>query len=155
MTDSNSRPVVSNAAHPNNQGSLIDLLVRICAGVVLATALIFLLNNYLTFWREWPGLTNFLAHQGWLAFAALDTQLTPDSLQLGWLQLASYLGAIAIVIGYVLTTPSRSLRIEADRLSAFSAYIVRVAFWGVLIIGLTDMIISMLRVEGVLATVVG
>lgn len=155
MTDPNNEPVASNTAKTHGSGSPTDLLVRICAGALVATALIFLFNNYLNFWREWPGLTYFMAHQGWLGFAALDQPLAADALKLGWLQLASYVGAIAIVAGYVLTTPGRSLRIEANRLSAFSAYIVRVAFWGVLIIGLADMIISLLRVESLLPAIVG
>lgn len=155
MTDSNSEPAQGAQSQLHCSGSPLDRFVRICAGAVVATALAFLLNNYLTFWREWPGLTNFLAHQGWLAFEPLDQPLTDQALQLGWLQLACYLLAVAIVVGYVMSTPTRSLRIEADRMSAFSAYIVRVAFWGVLIIGLVDMVISLLRVEEVLPYLVG
>ena len=155
MTDSNSEPTPVAQAQLHGSSSTLDRFVRIFAGTVVATALVFLLNNYLTFWREWPGLINFLGHQGWLAFEPLGQPLTDQALQLGWLQLACYLLAIAVVIGYVMATPNRSLRIEADRLSAFSAYIVRVAFWGVLIIGLVDMVISLLRVEDLLPSLVG
>ncbi|MEH6823627.1 MAG: TRAP transporter small permease subunit [Motiliproteus sp.] len=155
MTDSNTVPTAGASSRPVDGSSPIYLLVRICAGAVVATALVFLLNNYLTFWREWPGLINFLAHQGWLAFAPLDQPLTAEALRLGWLQLGCYLAGVAVVVAYVTATPRRSLRLEADRLTAFSAYIVRVAFWGVLIIGLVDMLISLLRVEDLLLPLVG
>jgi len=155
MSDSNTGPAFAGVPDPVSSRAPIYLLVRIIAGAIVATTLIFLLNNYLTFWREWPGLTTFLAHQSWLGFDALDEPLVPDLLQLGWLQLGSYLVALAVVVGYVMATPDRCLRVEADRLSAFSAYIVRVAFWGVLIIGLADMLISLLRVEDLLTGLVG
>ncbi len=155
MSASNTGAEIAGMPHPLISSAPIYLLVRICAGTIVATTLIFLLNNYLTFWRDWPGLTTFVAHQRWLGFAALDEPLAPDALRLGWLQLGSYLAAAAVVVAYVMATPSRSLRVEADRLSAFSAYIVRVAFWGVLIIGLVDMLISLLRVEDLLTGLVG
>ncbi len=155
MTDSNSEPAMAGTILPPGRGAAIDLLVRFCAGAVVATALVFLLNNYLTFWREWPGFTNFLAHQGWFALVALAEPLSNEALRLGWLQLASYLGALAIVAVYVRASRYRSLRTEADRLSAFAAYIVRVAFWAVLIIGLVDMLISLLRVEDLLLALTG
>lgn len=155
MTDSNTESVLAAEHGSANYDSPINLLVRICAGAVVAIALVFLLNNYLTFWREWPGLTSFLAHQGWFSFAPLENPLSAELLQLGWFQFGSYLAVVAVVVVYVLATPNRSLRIEADRLAGFAAYIVRVAFWGVLIIGLVDMVISLLRVEDLLISLVG
>ncbi|MFT6915922.1 MAG: TRAP-type mannitol/chloroaromatic compound transport system permease small subunit [Motiliproteus sp.] len=155
MTDSKIEPVVAVPPYSKTRDAPLNLLVRICAGTVVATALAFLLNNYLTFWREWPGVISFYADQGWLSFAPLDQALTPNALQLGWFQFGLYLCAVAIVVAYVMATPGRSLRLEADRLSAFSAYVVRVAFFGVLLIGLVDMLISLLRVEDLLSAVVG
>ncbi len=155
MTDTPNAATTVDEPDPVVVATPVTVLVRIFSGAVVATALLFLLNNYLTFWREWPGLTQFLAHKGWLSFAALDEPLSAQALQLGWLQLASYLAAIAVVVGYVMTTRHRSLRIDAARMEHFSAYIVRVAFWAVLIIGLADMVISLLRVEEFLDALLG
>ena len=44
---------------------------------------------------------------------------------------------------------------DADRLKALSAYIVRAGFWAVLLVGLSDAVISFLRIEGLLDDVVG
>jgi len=74
---------------------------------------------------------------------------------LGWIQLAFYLGPIAGIIVLVLSTRDRSLRSDAQRLTALAAYIARAAFWAVLLVGLVDMVISFLRVEGILTPVVG
>ena len=47
------------------------------------------------------------------------------------------------------------MRADAELLSRFAAYIIRAAFWIVLIIGLVDIIISFLRVEDFLAPLIG
>jgi TRAP-type mannitol/chloroaromatic compound transport system permease small subunit len=49
----------------------------------------------------------------------------------------------------------RTLRQEAESLRALTNYIVRAAFWMVVIVGLADMIISFLRVEDLLSSIVG
>jgi len=47
------------------------------------------------------------------------------------------------------------LRADANRLYALTAYIIRWAFFSVLLVGLADAFISFLRVEGLLESVVG
>lgn len=131
------------------------LLIRIFALSIVAVMLTFLLNNYLNFWREWPGLPDFFSHQGWFGMAPLRAPLENGQYVLGWLQLLSYLCTIAMVISYVLWTRHRSLRSESNFLSGFAAYIIRAAFWVVLIIGLVDFTISFLRVEKLLSPLVG
>jgi len=133
----------------------VNLLVRIFAMSVVAVMVIFLINNYLNFWQEWPGLPSFFSNQGWFGLEPLRTPLADDQMTKGWLQLLSYLGAIAIVALYVLRTQNRALRSDADLLSGFSAYIIRTAFWIVLIIGIADIIISFLRVEDFLPALIG
>ena len=117
--------------------------------------LLFLLNNYLNFGRQWPGVPSFFAHHGWFGLEELRTPLDDGQVTRGWLQLLSYLGAVALSILYVLGTRTRSLRADAELLSAFAAYIIRASFWLVLIIGLVDILISFLRVENLLAPLVG
>ena len=131
------------------------LLIRIFAASIITFMLLFLINNYLNVWQQWPGLPTFFAHYGWFGFEPLRTPLEANQVVKGWLQLLSYLAAVGISIGYVLLTRNRALRADADLLSAFSAYIIRWAFWVVLIIGFVDIIISFLRVEELLAPIVG
>lgn len=122
---------------------------------IVALALLFLINNYLIFWHGWPGPLGYLAHYGWLHIIELDAPLTGKYLGFGWFQFLMYLLVLAFVVHYVLRTAQQSLRIDADRLTAFSAFIIRGAFWGVVLIGLVDMLISFLRVEGFLEAWVG
>ena len=130
-------------------------LIRIFAISIVAAMLLFLVNNYLNVWLQWPGLPSFFAHHGWFGLEPLSTPLTNTQITLGWLQVLSYLGAVALAIVYILGTHKRSLRADADLLTRFAAYIIRASFWIVLIIGFVDIIISFLRVEELLAPLVG
>ena len=134
---------------------VIVLLIRIFAVSIVAIMLLFLINNYLNFWRQWPGLPSLFSHYGWFGLEALRTPLEKVQIVKGWLQLMSYLGAVALVVLYVLWTRKRSLRSDAALLSGFAAYIIRAAFWTVLIIGFVDILISFLRVENLLSALVG
>jgi len=133
----------------------VNLLTRIFALSIVTVMLTFLINNYLNFWQQWPGLPSFFSNQGWFGLEPLRIPLADGQITKGWLQFLSYLGAVVIVVLYVLRTHNRSLRLDADLLSGFSAYIIRAAFWIVLIIGITDIIISFLRVENFLPALVG
>ncbi len=127
------------------------MLVRILAGSLVAMALLYLFNNYLTFWRDWPGVMSLYAHLGWVGSATMDDSLVGY----GWSQLFIYIGGLAAVVIAVLMTPQRGLRLDAEYLTNFSAYIVRVAFWTVVLVGVVDSLISFLRIEGFLQFVVG
>ncbi len=141
------------AAAPRH--TLADSAFRILAWSVVVVALQFLVNNYLTFWLGWPGFLNFLAHQEWLGFGPLRSPLEDEALSRGWIQLWSYFIPLLLVVICVGMSPQRALRDDAHLLTGFAAYIVRAAFWSVLIVGLADMVISFLRVEGLLAGLVG
>ena len=147
----------SNTAIENNASghTVIILVIRAFAVSIVAIMLLFLINNYLNFWQQWPGLPSFFSHHGWFGLEALRTPLVDDQMTKGWIQLLSYLGAVALAILYVLWTRKRPLRVDVALLSGFAAYIIRAAFWIVLIIGLVDIIISFLRVENLLSPLVG
>jgi len=134
---------------------VIILLIRTFAVSIVAIMLLFLINNYLNFWQQWPGLPSLFSHHGWFGLEALGTPLENDQIIKGWLQVLSYLGAVALVVLYVLRTHKRPLRSDAALLSRFAAYIIRAAFWTVLIIGLVDILISFLRVEDLLSPLIG
>ena len=73
----------------------------------------------------------------------------------GIVQTAAYAVAVIWPVMFSLKNPQRDLRIDAELLSEVAAYIIRVAFWGVVLIGLVDTIISFLRVENFLSIFVG
>lgn len=114
--------------------------LRFLAAAMVATTLIYLLNNYLTFWRDWPGARAVFGDGG--------------AGPLGWAQLALYLAGLALALAYALRSPA-GLRADADRYTRLAAYIARAAFWAVLLVGLADAVISFLRVEGHLGRLFG
>lgn len=118
-------------------------------------AFVFTLNNYLIFWQGWPGLANLFSHLGWFGAEPLRTPLDGSDVTLGFLQLAMYAGAVLGVVAYTLKHAEATLTTDADILAGFAAYIARAAFWMVLLVGMADMVVSFLRVEGVLANVLG
>lgn len=130
-------------------------LYRSFAWVIVVVMLVFLANNYLNFWRGWPGVPNILAHYGVPGFGTLRSPLTGSAPTLGLIQLATYVIAIFAAIAYVMGTSRLPLRDDAKRLSALAAYIVRAAFWAVLLVGVVDAVISFLRVESFLPDLIG
>jgi len=120
------------------------------AGMSVAAVFLYLINSYLTFWLDWPGVPEFLADRQWLGLEPLRTPLETVAVVQGWIQLLLYPMALSLVALYVLKTPGVSLRADSIRISAISSFIVRAAFYAVLLIGLTDWAISALRVEGAL-----
>lgn len=115
-------------------------VLRAFALSMAAVGLLFPFNNYLIFWRGWPGIG-----------PALDGNVVA----LSWLQLGFYGAAIAAVFVFVIRSAGRPLTADAETLTRIAAFIARAAFWAVLLIGLADMVISFLRVEGLLGAVFG
>jgi TRAP-type mannitol/chloroaromatic compound transport system permease small subunit len=113
---------------------------RFLAWTIVGTLFAYLLNVYLTFWREWPGAVS--------AFG-------PDGSAAAWLQVLVYLLSVAVPAVLVVRSRDRTLREDNDAISAIAAYIARFAFWVVFLVGLADALISFLRVEGLLEFFVG
>lgn len=147
--------MVSVSSVAGSPGSPVSSALRILAVSTAMVALLFTLNNYLIFWQDWPGLTALMSHLGWFGAEPLRQPLASTDVSLGFVQLASYALAILIVIGLTLRRADRTMTMDADFLIAIAAYIARAAFWAVLLVGLADMVISFLRVEGMLAAVLG
>jgi hypothetical protein len=107
---------------------------------MVALTFAFILNNYLLVWRNWPGAGAVMAG---------------DANALALVQAALYVAGVALAAGYVLSTPGRPLRADAAVLSGIVQFMIRAAFWAVLLIGVVDAVISFLRIEGMLNDVVG
>lgn len=113
---------------------------RFLAWTIVGTLFAYLLNIYLTFWREWPGAGS--------AFG-------PDGSATAWLQMLIYLLSVAVPAVFVVRSRDRNLRQDNEAISAIAAYIARFAFWVVFLVGITDALISFLRVEELLEFFVG
>jgi len=119
-------------------------VTRIFGWLMLAAMAAFMLNSYLTFWIGLPGTGSLF---GW--------QSNGDPNAWMWLQVAIYLALPGLACRYVLRSPDRSLRADAKAISDANAFIIRAAFWVVLLVGLADAAVSFLRVEGLLPGLVG
>jgi TRAP-type mannitol/chloroaromatic compound transport system permease small subunit len=115
-------------------------VARVFAWCSVATLFVFVFNNYLDFWRDWPG-----------AFDVFDGTTDPYA----WIQFALYLAGLIFAIVLVQRTAGRPLRADAASIYAITAFIIRAAFWAVLLIGLADTVVSFMRVEGMLADLFG
>ena len=134
---------------------LVPRLLRIFAWSTVSLTLLFLINNYLIFWKGWPGLWNFFAHHQLFGIPPLRNPLSSDSLVLGSIQLCVLMSIIILVLIFVFKTPNQKLIDDANILTRFAAYLTRACFWAVLLVGFVDVIISFMRVEGFLNSLFG
>lgn len=140
---SDASPDAARAPRGSDAGALS---VRLFGWMMLALLAAFLINNFLTHWQDLPGVAP--------AFEALTNGADAPP-ALSWLQLSLYGIGLLLAFAYVTRYREQSLRDDSKRISDLNAYFVRGAFWAVLIVGLVDMTISFVRVEGLLAAVVG
>ena len=125
----------------------LSVFIRIFSYSILALTFVFLINNVLTVWFDWPGLKQLFAHHGLFGFKKLSTPLDGAVLNLSYIQLLFYFISFIAVIYYVLKSINQTLETDAKILTNITAYIVRSSFWAVLIVGIADFLISFLVVE--------
>ncbi|MCW8915623.1 MAG: TRAP transporter small permease subunit [Magnetovibrio sp.] len=135
----------------NMSPQTLALVLRILALLGAAVGLQFVINNFLNFWADWPGLINFVAY-----LSGMGAALSNTAQGLGWAQIVlNLLPAAGVVYWVVIRTPDGSMRADADRLTAIAAYIIRSSFWAVVLVGVVDGTISFIRVEGLLPNIFG
>ena len=125
----------------------LPVLIRVFSYSILATTFVFLFNNVLTVWFDWPGVKNLFSHYGLFGFKKLSKPLSDSVLNFAFLQLFFYLISILLAIFYVNRSIKQTLTADSKILDKFTAYIIRSSFWAVLIVGLADLLISFLVVE--------
>ena len=125
----------------------MSLLIRVFSYSILATTFVFLINNVLTVWFDWPGVKNLFSHYGLFGFKKLSKPLSDSVLNFAFLQLFFYLISVLLAIFYVNRSIKQTLTVDSEILNKFTAYIIRSSFWAVLIVGIADLIISFLVVE--------
>ena len=116
-------------------------LVRIFGWANLALMIAFMTNAVLMFYFNWPGLAPLTGGGGSTGLAIGHS--------------AVYAGALGLIVWYVLATRSRSLRADAEIVSDANAFFIRACFWAVFLVGLSDTVVSFVRVEGMLEGLVG
>lgn len=123
----------------------------------VATALVFLflIDNILIFAFDWPGLRKLFAHLGLMSAGNSFRGLEGADVAFAWGQLTTFVAVLFVTIFWVRRTSNRNLIADSEMYSSVAAFIVRAAFWAVLLIGAVDMFISFLRVEGLLSSVAG
>jgi len=112
-----------------------DQLSRYFSWAMLTFLAAYLINNTLVHSHRWPGVATIFS--------------TEPSLQ-AWVQLLVYVSAF-LIAWLIVKGRNRSLRADATTITSINTYIVRSLFWAVFFIGLVDMAISFLRVEGLLS----
>ena len=110
-------------------------IVRLFAWGMLAVLAAFLINNILDVAWGVPSLLDFFA-------GSAGAQ--------GYIPLVIYLVCLLLATGFVLKTPYRALRWDAMKIHAFNCYIIRACFWAVLLVGVVDSVIAVMRVESLL-----
>jgi TRAP-type mannitol/chloroaromatic compound transport system permease small subunit len=137
------------------ENQAVTLFLRGSAWGMVALVWLFLLNNFLIFWMDWPGILALFAHQEWFGVDPLPKPLMDGAITLGWFQIVICLVGLGAAVVYPLLTRGVGLRTEATRLTALVTYLVRALFWAVLLVGVVDAVISFLRVEDLLIPIVG
>ena len=80
---------------------LLLVSLRIFALSMVAIALLFVFNNYLTYWWNWTGVTTLFADLGWFGLEPAAKALSGGALALGWVQLALYIVPVAGLVALV------------------------------------------------------
>ncbi len=126
----------NGVAHP---GDTTTFAVRAFGWGMLVLLVVWFANTILKLSYGWPGALSLFDGGGVLSA----------------IEAASYAAGIALALWIVAKDRTVPLRADAARISDFNLLVVRACFFVVLFIGVGDTIISALRVEGVLESVVG
>ena len=133
----------------------LSILIRIFSYSILALTLVFLINNVLTVWFDWPGVKKLFSHYQLFGFKKLNKPLEGLAINLSYLQLIFYFVSFVAVIFFVFKSLKQSLQKDSEILTIITAYIVRSSFWAVLIVGVADFLISFMVVEKLVEPIFG
>ena len=133
----------------------LPILIRIFSFSILSITFVFLINNVLTIWFDWPGIKQLFSNYGLFGFKKLSKPLEESVITFAFIQLFFYFISVLLVIFYVFKSINRTLESDAEILTKFTAYIIRSSFWAVLIVGLADFIVSLMVVEKLVEPILG
>jgi len=133
----------------------LSILIRIFSYSILTLTLIFLINNVLTVWFDWPGVKKLFSHYEIFGFKKLNEPLEGLSINLSYIQLLFYFLSFIAVIMFVLKSLKQTLQTDSEILKKITAYVIRSSFWAVLIVGVVDFLISFMVVEKLVEPIFG
>ena len=133
----------------------LSILIRIFSYSILALTFIFLINNVLTVWFDWPGVKKLFSHYEIFGFKKLKEPLEGLARSLSYIQLSFYFLSFIGVIMFVLKSLKQTLQTDSEILKKITAYIIRSSFWAVLIVGVADFLISFMVVEKLVEPIFG
>ena len=133
----------------------LPILIRIFSFSILSITFVFLINNVLTIWFDWPGIKQLFSNYGLFGFKKLSKPLEESVLTFAFIQLFFYFISVLLVIFYVFKSINRTLESDAEILTKFTAYIIRSSFWAVLIVGIADFLVSLMVVEKLVEPIFG
>ena len=123
-----------------SQGMKSTYTIRLFGWGMLSIMFVYVINNFLNFGADFPGANKVL---------------NEDASALSWLQALSYFLIAGITILWLNRRQNKTLRQDSLFITNINTVFIRCAFWVVLIVGIADMTISFMRVEGFLPGVVG
>ncbi len=135
--------------------SNLPTFIRIFSYSILAITFVFLINNILTVWFDWPGVKKLFSHYGLFGFKKLNKPLEDSAFIFSFVQLILYFISVFFVVFFVLKSIKQTLETDAQILAKFTAYFIRSSFWAVLIVGLADLLISFMVVEKFVEPILG
>mgnify|MGYP001415525877 CR=1 FL=1 len=97
--------------------SNLPILIRIFSYSILAITLVFLINNVLTVWFEWPGVKKLFANYGLFGFKKLSNPLEGSLLTTAYIQLFLYFVSILLAIFYVFRSIKQTLETDSKILT--------------------------------------
>ena len=133
----------------------LSILIRIFSYSILTLTLIFLINNVLTVWFDWPGVKKLFSHYEIFGFKKLNEPFEGLAMSLSYIQLLFYFLSFIGVIMFVLKSLKQTLQTDSEILKKITAYVIRSSFWAVLIVGVVDFLISFMVVEKLVEPIFG
>ena len=137
-------------AFASTPSSLKKTWVRTFSLAMVAIILLYCLSRFFIFWHDWPNLSTSIQ-----AILGNEPDLSRVKFYKGVSLLLVYLAVLIYIFKYVKRTSKLSLSYDADKFKRMSFYIIRAAFWMVFLVGISDAIVSFLRVEEILIPIVG
>ena len=113
---------------------------------------VYIVNNFLTYIYDLPGLFGTLALLGFGIFEIRSQEYDPAFIILGLIQTTSFILAF-FAPAWILRR--RGGERDEVLLNNCSKVVVSFAFWSVMLIGIADAAISFVRIEGLLPNIVG
>ena len=104
--------------------SNLPIIIRIFSYSILAITFVFLINNVLTVWFDWPGVKKLFSHYGIFGFKKLSKPLEGLEFTSSFIQLFFYLISILLAVLYVFKSIRQTLETDAEMLTKFTAYII-------------------------------